>query len=161
MKFGITGHQHLKDPSAWKWVDVQIDCLLSKQNAIPEGLTSLAIGADSLFAEAILRHNGSLYVIVPFEGYESKFSEGADREKYFKLLEKATYTKILRKSGSDEEAYLKAGERIVDMADMLVAVWDGKPAAGLGGTADIVEYATQRHKPILHLNPITRTINKI
>ena len=31
---------------------------------------------------------------------------------------------------------------------MLVAVWDGQPARGLGGTADVVAYARQRGVPM-------------
>jgi hypothetical protein len=30
----------------------------------------------------------------------------------------------------------------------LVAVWDGKPSAGRGGTPEIIEYALARTKPV-------------
>jgi len=43
-----------------------------------------------------------------------------------------------------EEAYLAAGCRVVDMSDVLLAVWDGQPARGKGGTGNIVEYARSR-----------------
>ncbi len=43
------------------------------------------------------------------------------------------------------------------MADLMVAVWNGRPAAGLGGTADIVKYALNSGKPVLHLDPESRT----
>jgi hypothetical protein len=36
----------------------------------------------------------------------------------------------------------------VDRSSVLVAVWDGQPARGLGGTADVVAYARQRGVPM-------------
>jgi hypothetical protein len=40
-----------------------------------------------------------------------------------------------------EAAYFAAGKLIVNRCDLLLAVWDGQPAGGLGGTGDIVGYA--------------------
>jgi hypothetical protein len=37
---------------------------------------------------------------------------------------------------------------MVDHADELYAVWDGQPARGYGGTADVVAYARQRSIPV-------------
>jgi hypothetical protein len=36
---------------------------------------------------------------------------------------------------------MRAGEKVVDLSDTLLAVWDGLPAKGYGGTADVVTYA--------------------
>jgi polyphosphate kinase 2 (PPK2 family) len=47
-----------------------------------------------------------------------------------------------------EDAYLAAGRWIVDHADRLVAVWDGRPARGRGGTAEVVAYARHRGVPV-------------
>ena len=57
-----------------------------------------------------------------------------------------------RKKRSDQ-AYLEAGQRIVDCVDYLVAVWDGLPAAGKGGTGDAVAYARHRGVPVLVVDP--------
>lgn len=37
---------------------------------------------------------------------------------------------------------------LVGMADRLLAVWDGKPARGFGGTADVVAYARRVGVPV-------------
>jgi hypothetical protein len=100
-----------------------------------------------------LRHGGTLEAIIPFDGYESGFAEGHDRQTYRRLLNSALKAEVLTRTGSDEEAYFEAGKRVVDVSDLLVAVWNGKPAGGLGGTADIVRYAKQREKRVIHLNP--------
>jgi hypothetical protein len=93
-----------------------------------------------------------------FAGYERTFSEGQDREEYDRLLKSASQTEILEKNGSDEQAYFDAGKRMVDLSELLVAVWDGKPAAGLGGTGDVMQYAIRSKKRAIHLNPITREL---
>ncbi len=160
MRIGITGHQRLKDPSGWDWVQAQIDSFLNLSNKPLIGVTSLAIGADQHFAEAVLRHGGVIEAVIPFEGYELKF-DGKDRQQYLRLLNLASKVNVLPKIGTDEEAYFEAGKRIVDDVDVLVAVWDGKPAAGLGGTADVVNYARQKRRRIMHFNPTTQTTENL
>ena len=160
MRIGITGHQRLTSQAEWDWVEQQMDELLSVPGELT-GFTSLAMGADQLFAESVLRRGGSFAAIVPFAGYEMKFEEGASRDAYKQLLAQASAVEVLKASGSNREAYFKAGKQVVNRSEMLLAVWDGKPAASLGGTADAVSYARQCGKRIVHLNPASRTVNKI
>jgi hypothetical protein len=160
MRIGITGHQRLKDSTRWDWVKQEFDRFLSSTASPLVGVTSLAIGADQLFAEAVLARGGSLEVIVPFADYEFTFSSGDDRKKYLRLLASASNPQVLEKHGSDEEAYLAAGQRVVDRSQFLLAVWDGAPAAGIGGTGDIVNYALQQGKKLIHLNPVTLEIKE-
>jgi hypothetical protein len=155
MKIGITGHQRLKDPLDWDRVRLEMERILASFPQPLIGITSLAIGADQLFAEIILQQSGTFEAIIPFAGYELKFAEGDEREKYQHLLNRASRVEILHKIASEEHAYFEAGKRVVDLADTLVAVWDGKPAAGLGGTADVVAYAQQQGKTVIHLDPTT------
>ena len=158
MNVGLTGHQKLDNPRDWEWVKGEIDRILTSLPSPVIGLSSLAVGADQLFAKAILQHQGSLEVIIPFPEYENTFDEGPDREWYQQLLKAASKINVMRRAGSDEECYFAAGKKVVDGADILVAVWNGKPAAGLGGTGDIVKYARQRQKRTIHLNPITHQV---
>jgi hypothetical protein len=37
---------------------------------------------------------------------------------------------------------------------MMIAIWDGRPAAGPGGTADIVEYARRKKRPLLLISAL-------
>ena len=43
---------------------------------------------------------------------------------------------------------MAASKLMVDEADELYAVWDGKPARGYGRTADVVAYARDRGTPV-------------
>jgi hypothetical protein len=158
MRIGVTGHQRLKDPSGWQWVELEFNALLHSLPQPFTGITSLAIGADQLFARAVLRRGGSLEVITPFAGYERTFDRRQDRQEYYRLLRFASRVEVLEKPGSDEEAYFASGKKVVDLSTLIVAVWDGRPAAGLGGTGDVVNYAAQQFKRTIHLNPITREV---
>jgi hypothetical protein len=57
-----------------------------------------------------------------------------------------------------ELAYLAAGVRVVELADVLFAVWDGKPARGTGGTAEIVERAMAIDTPVLQVDTSDATV---
>lgn len=158
---GITGHQRLDDEDAWPWVDSAITKILSAEEVPPVGTSSLAIGADQLFARAVLRAGGAIHVVIPFAGYALRFSEGENRQAYETLLARGAQVEVLKRSGSDQDAYMAAGRRVVDISDVLIAVWDGKRAKGLGGTADVVAYAKTQGKPIVHINPGARTCIQI
>jgi hypothetical protein len=106
------------------------------------GITSLAIGADQLFAEMILHAGGTLHVIIPSEQYEATFDTWG-RDKYRMLLVQASEVEQLAFYEPTEEAFFAAGKRIVDLCETLLAIWDGQPSRGLGGTADVVHYAQE------------------
>lgn len=161
MRVGITGHQRLARASGWGWVRGELGAVLGSDAGPLVGVSSLAAGADQIFADLVLRRGGALEVIIPFDGYAETFADEGDRREYERLLRAASVVETLRRGGSDEEAYMAAGRGVVDSSDMLVAVWDGRPASGLGGTADVVEYAARRKKKILHLNPLTRTVETV
>ena len=159
-RVGITGHQRLSSPADWQWVEEAIENILAPTTGELMGFTSLARGADQHFAELILRRGGALTVIVPFADYNLKFAEGADRDGYKRLLAQATAVEVLSSAGSNREAYFKAGKQVVNRSELLIAVWNGQPAAGLGGTADVVGYARQCGKPLVHINPVDRTVDE-
>jgi hypothetical protein len=144
---GETGHQELTDPSGWRRLRSLLAVELDQVPAPLVGITSLAAGADQLFAQQVLTRGGELHVVVPFPDYGDLFS-GVDRTRYRRLLRAAADAVVLPRSGSDEDCYMAAGQYIVDHCECLVAIWDGRPARGLGGTADVVGYALRRAVPV-------------
>ena len=48
---------------------------------------------------------------------------------------------------------MEASSAMLARADRLFAVWDGKPARGYGGTADVVAEARQRGVPVTVIWP--------
>lgn len=154
---GITGHQRLPAPADWDWVGEQIQTLLSREQPPIVGISSLAIGADQLFAKAVLDAGGSLEAVIPFDRYAENFQH-RDRIAFGNLRNASSRVEVLATMGSEEESYLAAGKRVVDLSDVVFAVWNGMPAAGLGGTADIVSYARARNKRLIHIDPVRRTV---
>jgi hypothetical protein len=150
---GITGHRTLNDPAAWTWVRGELRALLRKTARPLVGVTSLAIGADQLFAEIILELEGDIEAVIPFPDYERTFDNELDLARYRRLKAVSKHVEIQQNCATEDEAYLKAGQRVAQLSDLLVAVWDGQLSRGLGGTADIVRYATATGKRVVQLNP--------
>jgi len=148
---GFSGHQALAAETR-EAVRAALMKTLSKWDKVL-AVTSLAAGSDQIFAECALATGGQLVAVIPCEGYERTFNDPSDLASYHRLLKLSTDQLLLPYQEPSEEAYWAAGKRIVDMADILVAVWDGEPAGGLGGTADVVKYAEKQKKEILRIWP--------
>ncbi len=148
---GFSGHQEISAKTR-EMVRAALIKTLSKWGKTL-AITSLAAGSDQIFAECALATGGQLMVIIPCQGYERTFSDPIDLAAYRRLLESSKDRVQLPFQEPSEEAYWAAGKRIVDTADTLVAVWDGRPAGGLGGTADVVNYAEKQNKEVLRVWP--------
>jgi hypothetical protein len=48
-----------------------------------------------------------------------------------------------------QQAYWRAGREVVDRSDVLIALWDGQPAHGTGGTGEVVAYARRSGVAVL------------
>src|SRR4051812_43618853 len=84
MRIGVTGHQ-TRSGIDWEWTARQISECLHKNHEAIEGWSSLAIGADQLFAQIVLDMGGSLCTVVPGDWYDECF-EGEDLTTYHTLL---------------------------------------------------------------------------
>jgi hypothetical protein len=49
---------------------------------------------------------------------------------------------------STSESHMEASKAVIGQAGELVAVWDGQPVRGYGGTADVVAYASEHGTPV-------------
>lgn len=118
-------------------------------------LTALAEGADRLFAEAALHLGCQLQVVLPFAeaDYVTTFAETSTTSQFRTLLARAGEVEVLPGRLTDTKAaYEAVGRHCVDRCRVLVAVWDGKPAAGRGGTPEIAAYAASRGKPVVWID---------
>jgi hypothetical protein len=143
MRLGITGHQAIPADGLRHVRDGVAAAVAAAQPPLV-GVTSLAAGADQLFAGLVLDHGGQLHVIVPCRHYEQAFDTSDDAARFAALLRRAQTVEHLPYPEPSEDAFYAAGRRMVDLSDAVIAVWDGEPARGAGGTADIVRYAHER-----------------
>jgi hypothetical protein len=139
-RIGFTGHQRLPD-AAIDYISANIRRILLSYKDIT-GYSSLAAGADQLFATELLATGGRLHVVIPATGYAATLDHHAAAS-YERLLAAATDTTRLPFPAPNEAAYDAAGRWIAEHSDLLIAVWDGEPARGLGGTADAVAHARE------------------
>lgn len=150
-RVGITGHQGLKP-----WVERVVsdrmrEALKYESNLV--GVTSLAAGADQIFARIVLAFGGNIEVILPTPAYREAFSKPEELAACEDLLARAVKTIILPFPLPSEGAFMAAGRAVVDRSDLLMAVWNGKPAGGLGGTADVIAYAHECGVAVVNLWP--------
>lgn len=150
--FGITGHQTIPK-EALSRINLDLTKVLSQFSTGLVGVTSLAAGADQLFAKKVLELGGKLNVVIPCNNYERTFSNLSDLECFLSLLNQAEEIETLDFAAPSEEAFLQAGYRVIDLSLMLIAIWDGRAAKGKGGTADIVDYARNHNIEVLIIWP--------
>jgi hypothetical protein len=146
VRFGITGHRILPPPI--------VDCAVRHwSRVLPagprlHGVSNLADGADQLFAAHVLAAGGTLEAVLPCEGYAGSLIADESRTRFEDLRRAAGTVVTLPYPEPSDQAFLAAGQALVDRCDHLFAVWDGRPARGLGGTADVVTYARARGRPV-------------
>jgi hypothetical protein len=125
----------------------------------PPGLrfvSPLADGADQIAAEVALELGWELQAIIPFarNTYRASLASDDARERMGQLLAKAST--VLELPGEDDsqvDAYVMTGRATIAHCDILLAIWDGRPARGRGGTGDVVQLALTHGTAVVHVPP--------
>jgi hypothetical protein len=150
-RVGITGHRDLYNPT-YALVSAAITKQIGEFGSV-HGISSLAEGADQIFAEQVLKGGGALTAVIPSAHYGRSFATTAGKAAYRRLRALATEVIELPFRSPSADAYWAAWQRVVGLADVLLAVWDGTPSRGVGGTADVVAFAGERGVPTTVLWP--------
>jgi hypothetical protein len=150
-RVGITGHRDLRDRTH-RLVTAAVAAELAAYRPL-HGISALAEGADQIFAEQVLEARGALTAVIPAASYAAAFGTDAGVAAYRRLRALANEVIELPFPSASEDAYWAAGQRVVCLSDVLLAVWDGGPSGGVGGTADVVAFAGQRGVPTTVLWP--------
>ncbi|ANW20912.1 hypothetical protein [Streptomyces clavuligerus] len=148
-RIGITGHRFIPR-EALDHIRVGLRTALHGHTGAGalQAYSSLAVGADQLFADLALEHGAELTAVIPSGNYTEDFGAPGELARFEELRGRAAREVRLGFPRSTGEAYYAAGAYIADHCDRLLAVWDGAPARGLGGTADIVRYAREQGVPV-------------
>ena len=160
---GVTGHRNLGPDAVFvevvrsviEDIRVRASCPNGKPPALVV-LSALAEGADRLVTREVLKVPGSsLEVVLPMErdDYAEDFKASQSKAEYEELLARAVHVKQFPAKDTRVEAYEQVGQYIVDHCDVLIALWDGRPAAGRGGTGEIVQYAREKKRPVFWIYP--------
>lgn len=121
-------------------------------------ISGLAEGADSIAAEAALSRGWQLDAVLPFarDDYERDF-EGEAATAFAQQLQRATAVLELpgerATDATTNAAYERAGRTMLAQADLLIGLWDGDPARGRGGAAQIIAEAVMAGMPVILIDP--------
>lgn len=119
-------------------------------------VSSLAEGSDRIVAAAGLAAGIALQVVLPFgrAEYALDFETQASRTEFEELLARACDVfELDGAAGERPRAYEAAGLFMLANIDVLIAIWDGEVAAGIGGTAQIVERAIADGLVVVWIEP--------
>jgi hypothetical protein len=158
---GFTGHRHLKSPQAVAEALRSELAALQKPGGELIALSSIAVGADTLFAQEVILAGMKWIVILPMpaEVFRGDFTpeEWARAER---LIAQAEEVRVLY--GKERpQAYVDGGKATVDDSDCIIAVWDGKPAQGPGGTAEVIAYAKSLGRDVIVLRESEAGVEKV
>ncbi|MEO7599168.1 MAG: hypothetical protein ABIV50_09575 [Opitutus sp.] len=159
---GFTGHRQLANPER---ISAAIfSTLLELKNAAPGewlALSSIAAGSDTLFARQAKALSLSWQVVLPLplRDFKNDFSP-TEWQEAEALLAGAEQVRVLTENDGRNDAYLDAGMETVHESDVLLAVWDGAPARGKGGTADVIGYARELGHPIVIIDAVTGDVRR-
>jgi hypothetical protein len=169
LRLGVTGHRLNQLPeAAHPKVRAAIDRALEEAAAaaLQAGhghsklllISALAEGADRIAAHAALARHWRMISPLPFKRarYEEDFPDSVDefRALYRRAVARHEIDgeKLAAEHGVSAAGYAAVGREIVAHSDVLLAVWNGKPPKGPGGTAEVCALALQKGAPVLWID---------
>lgn len=145
----VTGHMDLAADSADLVRDALRQLLGEHADGDLVGVSCIAKGADTLFAEAVLEVGGRLVVVLPSKDYRETKVKPDHLPVFDGLMSAAAEVVVMGHESANRAAYEAANSELLRRADRLVAVWDGSPPSGKGGgTADTVVEARAAALPV-------------
>ncbi|WP_027932238.1 hypothetical protein [Amycolatopsis thermoflava] len=147
-RIGITGHSNLTAESVPAVAEGIRAALAGHDRDGLIGVTCLGRGADQVFARVVLELGGAVEVVLPASDYRERKVKPDNAAEFDELLGQAKTVHTMPFDTSNREAYMAASEHLLDNVDTMIAVWDGGPSGGHGGTADVVDAARNRGVPV-------------
>lgn len=120
-------------------------------------VSALAEGADRFAAHAAFGLGWRLIAPLPFAParYEQDFADAASIAEFRALLARADQRMICDVAPDADPAapYAAVGRLIADLSKVLLAVWNGAPPKGPGGTAEVCALALDAGAPVIWIDP--------
>lgn len=124
----------------------------SSEPAMLVMVSPLARGADRLVARRATELGYELDVPTPYDLADTDAGIADGDTPAGKLYRSARARFVLDGLRGDVQSYVEVGRRVVWNSDLLIAIWDGRAAAGPGGTAEIVRLAREHDIPVVHFH---------
>jgi 8-oxo-dGTP pyrophosphatase MutT (NUDIX family) len=166
-RIGFRGHQDLVNEATRAFVAQSLRELLITYREQAQACNhelllyaALAPGADQLCIATAHELAISVEAVIPCAEYEGIFKGEDAVSIYHQLLARCRKIHQLPAQHCSDEAFLEAGHWIVEHADLVLIVWNGYPAGGKGGAADVASYARSMRRPFLHIHTRQHTIKQ-
>lgn len=156
LQIGASGHRDIGSEQDRQFAAQSVQELLTSYSREYQDLVlyaPLATGADQLFVQTALDLHIPVEAVIPSEHYEDHYASEQEREGYRQLLRQCRAIHQQPFPSPNDDAYLAAGQWIVAHSDIIFLIWNGQPARGRGGTADIASYAWRSGCPFVHIHP--------
>lgn len=114
-------------------------------------ISALAEGSDRLVVQRLLERWDARLVVplpLPEDLYLQDFRSPDLRQEFLDLLAQADEIVRFPADIGRPNGYAAASDYLLDHCDLLIALWDGEPAQGDGGTGNVVAAARQLGLPI-------------
>ncbi|WP_280468404.1 hypothetical protein [Nocardia cyriacigeorgica] len=145
MRIAVTGHMNITLNTAKLVYDRIVQELNGHENLV--GVSCVARGADSVFAQAVLDCGGQLEVVLPSRNYRERKVKPDHAELFDRLLASAASVHAMDFDDAGRDAYEAANAQLILGADRLIAVWDGQ-VSERGGTGTVVDLARNAGIPV-------------
>ncbi|WP_164540833.1 hypothetical protein [Streptomyces abyssomicinicus] len=152
MRVGITGHRGLSHQIVSQAQEALTGRLRRHDPRTLTVVTCAGDGPESALARLALDAGAALEIVVPAADFRGTLPSEHLGD-YDDLLKQARAVHTTGMPSMTPQARQAAGEILVGLSDELLAVWDGLPARGHGGTADTVAYALGVRVPVTVLWP--------
>jgi len=154
MRIGIVSDPHHRDPSRWSSIRAQLQRILQEHGGRgAEAVTLLAATTDRLFAVMAHEHGMPLSLVIPCRDFQNFFNTPDDLSEYVHLRTMAHSRTVLERPTFNRQAYDEATRFVVDTCDIIIAIGSGATNSNGGGPGDIIQYARERAKLLVWLDP--------
>lgn len=147
-RIAVTGHMNLTPASLSLVYKAVTEALAFHVEGGLVGISCIARGADSIFAEAVLDAGGTLEVVLPSENYRMQKVKPDHAAQFDDLVARATVVRVMPFGVANRDAYEASNELLLSECDRLFAIWDGQPGVDKGSTASVVTEARSRGIPV-------------
>ncbi|MGW0055863.1 hypothetical protein [Nocardia nova] len=148
VRIGVTGHMNITPDTARLVYDEivgHLDDAGDPANLV--GVSCIARGADSVFAQAVLDQGGRLEVVLPSRNYRERKVKQDHAELFDELLRRADTVRVMDFNDAGADAYEAANQAVLGSCDRLIAVWDGQ-VGERSGTGSVVARARRQGLPV-------------
>jgi hypothetical protein len=169
LKVGFTGHRlNQLEPAQLPQVQYTIEETFRALRSVgiaagtlrrPMLAVGLAEGADRIAAYVALNNKCVMQAVIPYSipRYLRDFTSEVSCSEFERLLSLAvskTYIdgETIDRLRGEFMGYAAAGSEIATHCDVLLAVWNGKPPKGPGGTAEVCALALSKGAPVLWID---------